>query len=79
MLTTQSAVPITVSLGVCVLAQPEEPGPKGALLRDMIEQADRALYGAKGQGRNRVCITPYVAPLREGRSLLGPRPEGNGH
>ena len=42
--------PITISIGVA-LARPEDPD-----LADVLERADQALYRAKREGRNRVCL-----------------------
>lgn len=44
------AVPITVSIGLALLAHQHNG------LSDLMTQADRALYRAKEQGRNRVCL-----------------------
>jgi diguanylate cyclase (GGDEF)-like protein len=43
---------VTCSLGVA--AYPDDAGTDGQLF----ELADKALYGAKQSGRNRVCVTP---------------------
>jgi diguanylate cyclase (GGDEF)-like protein len=40
---------VTISIGVCALTD-------GTDFRSALEQADKALYRAKGAGRNRVCI-----------------------
>ncbi|GMW03251.1 MAG: hypothetical protein AMXMBFR84_43850 [Candidatus Hydrogenedentota bacterium] len=47
---------ITVSIGVCSFP---EHGSAGELL---IAQADKALYRAKAEGRNRVCVAPPGSP-----------------
>jgi len=53
-----SSVPITLSLGAAAQA------PEKASLRRLLGQADKALYRAKQEGRNRVCAAE-VATLRE--------------
>lgn len=47
-------VTITLSIGVAVGGGRKEAAPVAAL----IEQADRALYGSKAEGRNQVTISP---------------------
>lgn len=42
--------PITISIGVA-LAKPEDPA-----ITEVLERADQALYRAKREGRNRVCL-----------------------
>jgi diguanylate cyclase (GGDEF)-like protein len=51
--TDQSAepIPVTVSIGAAALAP-------GQSLDALLEEADRALYEAKGSGRNRVASVP---------------------
>ena len=49
---TQPHGRLTVSGGISTL------GPKVSSLRTLIKTADEALYEAKGQGRNRVAISP---------------------
>ncbi|WP_238376489.1 GGDEF domain-containing protein [Thiobacillus denitrificans] len=48
---THYPVPITLSAGVAGLAGSED-------LDGLLRQADRALYAAKHQGRDRVCVAP---------------------
>ena len=48
------AVPLTVSIGMAT--RRESDGNPAALL----ERTDKALYAAKQQGRNRVCVAPAV-------------------
>jgi len=43
-------IPVTISLGVATLA-----GGEHTTSKSLLEAADRALYQAKGSGRNRVC------------------------
>lgn len=57
-------VAITLSAGVAGLAGAED-------LDDLLRQADRALYAAKHQGRDRVCLAP-AAGAAETRSVAGP-------
>ena len=45
-----TAIPLTVSIGIAALTA-EDPSPETALKR-----ADAALYQAKNEGRNRVCV-----------------------
>ena len=42
--------PVTISIGVA-LARPEDPD-----VAEIVERADQALYRAKREGRNRVCL-----------------------
>jgi len=50
---------VTCSLGVAELAS--RPSPK-----DLVNAADEALYHAKVEGRNRVCLAPHAATGPEG-------------
>ena len=56
------SIRVTVSLGVCA-ARPQAPGCSDAL----IDAADRALYAAKGAGRN--CVR-HQAPAPQGGAAL---------
>jgi len=49
-------VSVTASIGLAVTQEPPEP------LADLLERADRALYAAKGAGRNRVEEAPGSPP-----------------
>ena len=49
-LDNEETVSLTVSIGVAGLSGPEED------LDSLLKRADRALYAAKGGGRNRVCL-----------------------
>jgi two-component system cell cycle response regulator len=51
--------PITASIGVAVL--PDDAADSVTLLRN----ADRALYAAKSNGRNRIEVTKRVGPTAE--------------
>lgn len=49
---TEGALTFTVSIGVATLA----PGDRG--FDDVLRRADQAMYAAKTEGRNRVCLAP---------------------
>ena len=51
----------TCSLGVAVLAAQRSPS-------DLVNAADEALYRAKVEGRNRICLAPHAATVRDGAS-----------
>ena len=46
----EGLAPVTISIGVA-LARPEDPD-----VAEIVERADQALYRAKREGRNRVCL-----------------------
>lgn len=51
-------VQFTASLGVATISKNEDPGEDAASFDDLLKQADSAMYQAKKEGRNRVCLTP---------------------
>jgi diguanylate cyclase (GGDEF)-like protein len=53
---------LTVSIGVAAVLPDEKTQDYAEMLRLGITQADTALYAAKAQGRNRVCLAQSVAP-----------------
>ncbi len=46
----QTQIPVTISIGICSLDSSTKNSD------DLIALADKALYDAKNQGRNRVCV-----------------------
>jgi diguanylate cyclase (GGDEF)-like protein len=51
------ALRVTASIGIAPF--PLDPSqPRAATWQQALEQADVALYQAKAQGRNRVCLAP---------------------
>lgn len=66
------SVSLTVSIGVATSDDPRVSGE-----RDLIKQADAALYQAKWQGRNRVCAIDPAHPVAiapPGKRLMGLTP-----
>ena len=53
---------LTVSIGVAVILPNEKTGDYAQKLRQGIAQADTALYQAKAEGKNRVCMAPPEEP-----------------
>lgn len=51
--TTSGSITMTVSIGIGVLAKPE------GTVESMLLAADKALYCAKKEGRNRVAVAPF--------------------
>lgn len=54
---------VTVSMGVCLVRG-------NAVLRDVFNEADGALYRAKGLGRNRIVLVDLDECTKGGESLL---------
>ena len=52
---------MTISIGVCMAAQGENP-------EDLYAKADRALYRSKVGGRNRVTVYAPDSDVRTGKS-----------
>lgn len=68
--TTQGPLTVTISLGGCIAAPTGElPDFESRLLGD----ADRNLYAAKADGRNRVVATPLSSPLPVSHMAAKPR------
>ena len=66
----------TISLGVATI----RPGDTNASPEDLIDRADKAMYEAKRQGRNRVCraagaSSPERPARRKGDQPTGATPE----
>lgn len=57
-----SRLRVTASIGIAAL-RPHDSGNVDRALRDALAAADRALYRAKGLGKNRVLIDPLSLPL----------------
>lgn len=56
-------VPITASAGVSVVLPEWEEGRDQHFLHQIVRQADTALYQAKKEGRNRVCVAQPEKPI----------------
>lgn len=56
---------LTVSLGVAVILPDEQTEDYAKKLRLGIARADTALYEAKAQGRNRICLAPLAEPTMD--------------
>ena len=56
-------VSLTASIGVCVILPEWEGTRDTAFLQQVIGMADKALYQAKAEGRNRTLTAPVVSSL----------------
>lgn len=55
--TETDSLRLTVSIGISVLSHDDYTGSTEQLARQLVAEADQALFRAKDEGRNRVCVT----------------------
>jgi GGDEF domain-containing protein len=63
-------VPISVSIGLAMLAAGHLNGDSPSLAQALVHDADRALYRAKGAGRNQVVCSGMEPSLHDGLSSV---------